>query len=841
MLFSRRRKARPVKPSRRPRLGQGLHFEALEDRNLLAVGLLHDVAPNAGNSNAERYVQLGNLTFFTANDNTNGVELWMTDGTDAGTEMLMDIAPGAPSSSPEELTVFDGKLYFTANDQVHGRELWVTDGTVPGTQLVIDIDNIASSSPDYLTVVGDELMFSAYDPTNGDELWRFDGTTASMVSDLRPGSFGSTPDYLTEVDGTLFFSANNADSIGRELWRYDAVNGIQLVRNIADLSFESGNPQELTAVGDLLFFTAVGPSDNYFGRELYVSDGTTNGTYMVQDINPGVADSTPLYLHDANGELWFSATTAAAGRELWRSDGTSPNTEIVNDYTPGSGGSNPISMVYQTAGVFVHYDTYNYIVYFPDSGPVEYRGNNLYLGSPLVAGDGYLYFSRANAGFNYELWQINTTTRAVTLLQEINPSAGSYPTALTFLNGSLYFTANDGTNGQEPWLATFNPVVSISGLPGSNTGPEGTAINVSANITGPGAGGPYTYAWSVTKQGAGSPFATGTSSSFSFTPDDNGTYDLSLTVTDSADQDGIAQQALTITNAVPTATIVGAPTASNVANQINLTSSVTDPGALDTTFTYAWTVMVGGNQVASGALSTFSFIPEIPGSYDVSLSVTDDDTGNDTDQATITITYTTNQNIVAKLYQDLLGRAPEFDGLLYWATQLNNGYLPGQMLGAIKSSYEYRAQRVEAVYQQYLGRSADSGAIPYWAAFIDERSELDFQLAILTSDEYRNAAGSDAQYIQALYQDILGRPADSGGETFWLDVLDGPNGPAQVVMGLLTSRESYASLLDDAYLQFLGRHVDPASETYWLDQLSSGEITFDGLYAKIVNSPEYMA
>ncbi len=421
------------------------------------------------------------------------------------------------------------------------------------------------------------------------------------------------------------------------MWKYDAINGISLVRNIADLSFESGNPQELTAVGNKLYFTAVGPSDNYFGRELYVTDGTTNGTYMVQDINPGVADSTPLYLTDINGELWFSATTASAGRELWKSDGTSPNTEIVNDYTPGSGGSNPISMVYQTAGVFVHYDTYNYIVYFPDSGPVEYRGNNIYLGSELVAGDGFLYFSRANAGFNYELWQINTTTRAVTLLQEINPSTGSDPSNLAYLNGGLYFTADDGTNGNEPWLASFNPVVSINGLPNGNTGPEGTAINVSANITSPGSGGPYTYAWSVTKQGAGLPFATGSDSTFSFTPDDNGTYNLSLTVTDSATEQGTAAQAIVVTNVAPTVTIVGAPTSSNVGTQIDLTSSVTDPGALDTTFTYSWVIMQGSTQIDTGTSSTISFTPSAIGTYDVTFTATDDDNAGDSDTASITV------------------------------------------------------------------------------------------------------------------------------------------------------------------------------------------------------------
>ncbi len=836
---SKSRRASTIRRGSLNKLGRQLRCEPLEERTLLAVTMLHDVAPNSGNSNAADYIQLGNLTFFVANDNSHGLELWKTDGSSQGTEMVMDIAPGAPSSAPEQLTVFQNKLYFTVNDQVHGRELWVTDGTAPNTQLVIDIDTIASSSPDYLTVVGNELLFSAYDATHGTELWKFNGTTASLVQDLRPGSFGSTPEYLTNVDGTLFFSANNTDAIGRELWRYDSVNGAALVRNIADLSFESGNPQELTAVGDKLFFTAVGPSDNYFGRELYVSDGSSSGTVMVQDINPGVADSTPMYLHDVNGELWFSANTAAAGRELWRSDGTSPGTGIVNDYTPGSGGSNPISMVYQTAGVFVHYDTYNYIIYFPDSGPVEYRGNNLYPGTQFVGGNGYLYFSRANSGFNYELWQINTTTRAVTLVQEINPSAGSYPSALAYLDGALYFTANDGTNGAEPWTLTFAPVVSISGLPGGNTGPEGTAINVSANITSPGSGGPYTYAWSVTKQGAGSAFATGTSSTFAFTPDDNGTYNLSLTVTDSAMQDGVANQALTITNAVPTATIVGAPTNSSVGTQISMTSTVTDPGALDTTFTYAWTVERNSVQVASGTSSTIAFTPALEGTYDVTFTATDDDTGADNDQKSIVVAYTATQDHVVRLYDDLLGRVPDLAGLQYWTAILNGGASRGDMARAIMASSEYRNLRIDALYQQYLGRSAESGALIYWINYFHNGgTELDFKNGLLGSAEYQSLHASDTLFVQALYTDILGRSADNGGENFWVQALP-TSGHAGVASALLRSPESYRRLINDAYQTFLGRPVDNDGADFWLGQLSSGAITFTDLFAKIADSTEY--
>jgi hypothetical protein len=384
-------------------------------------------------------------------------------------------------------------------------------------------------------------------------------------------------------------------------------------------------------------------------------------------------------------------------------------------------------------------------------------------------------------------------------------------------------------------------VVSINGLPGSNTGPEGTQINVSANITGPGAGGPYTYAWSVTKQGAGSPFATGTSSSFSFTPDDNGTYNLSLTVTDSATQQGVAQQALTITNANPTATIVGAPANSDVGTLVSLTSNVTDPGALDTTFTYSWTVMLGSTQIATGSNSTFSFTPETEGTYDVTFTATDDDTGNDSDIKVIQVEYTQTQGIIAKIYQALVDRLPDFAGLQYWTALITGGLTPSFVTRGVMNSLEYRQIRIEDLYQQYLVRSAETGALLFWSNYLaNGGTELGLKTSLLVSGEYRGHYGNDTAYVESLYTNILGRSADSGGTTFWLDVLNSPTGGAStVVQALLLSSESYRRLTDGVYQTMLNRSVDNGGADYWVTRLISGELTLNGLFEKISNSVEF--
>ena len=61
--------------------------------------------------------------FFTATDG-KGTELWKTDGTEQGTNMVRDINPDGNSSSPLELKELNGRLYFFADDGVSGYEVW---------------------------------------------------------------------------------------------------------------------------------------------------------------------------------------------------------------------------------------------------------------------------------------------------------------------------------------------------------------------------------------------------------------------------------------------------------------------------------------------------------------------------------------------------------------------------------------------------------------------------------------------------------------------------------------------------------------------------------------------
>jgi ELWxxDGT repeat protein len=119
-----------------------------------------------------QFTAVGGTLFFRAWDAAHGVELWKTDGTQAGTALVLDAVPGPDSSDPLELKAAGGRLWFSARDGLHGRELWTSDGTAAGTRRVEDLaPGPSSSSPGRLTVAGDHLFFAADDGVTGRELW----------------------------------------------------------------------------------------------------------------------------------------------------------------------------------------------------------------------------------------------------------------------------------------------------------------------------------------------------------------------------------------------------------------------------------------------------------------------------------------------------------------------------------------------------------------------------------------------------------------------------------------------------------------------------------------------
>lgn len=182
-------------------------------------------------------IAIGNKFFFTAYTTANGFEMWQSDGTTAGTTLFKDIIAGAGSGYPIFLKAYNfdyvsgtatnplfqgNKFFFAANTVAAGTELWVCDGTVAGTKLVKDIragsqDGLIEPSYFYTTTA---LYFAADNGTNGNELWKTDGTLAgtSLVFDINPGLPSSDINMGFVVNKKLVFGATNGDAIATDLY-----------------------------------------------------------------------------------------------------------------------------------------------------------------------------------------------------------------------------------------------------------------------------------------------------------------------------------------------------------------------------------------------------------------------------------------------------------------------------------------------------------------------------------------------------------------------------------------------------------------------------------------------
>ncbi|QGJ68613.1 Hypothetical protein PBC10988_2740 [Planctomycetales bacterium 10988] len=437
-----------------------LQLEVLEDRHLLsAEPILLDINQIGSSSNPDELTEVNGFIFFSALDGQTGRELWKSDGTEAGTQLVKNIRLDG-SSSPEYLTNVNGIFYFRANDGSSGSELWRSDGTEAGTQLVKDIrSGEDGSAPRELKNIDGTLFFLANDRATGYELWKSDGTEAGtqLVKDILSGGLSSTPRELTNVDGTLFFRANDG-SVGEELWKSDGTEaGTQLVKDIRSGWRKSSVPRYLANMNGTLFFRA---DDGSTGEELWRSDGSEAGTQLVKDIRSGGNDSTPRYLTNVNGTLFFSTHDSSTGRELWRSDGTEVGTQLVKDIRSGSGSSPKVLMNMNGTLFFRANNGSTGDELWRSDGTEEgtllvkdiWAGNSQSSPYYLTNVNGTLFFRAREDSTGIELWMSDGTEAGTQLVKDIWTGNDFYgPHSLTNVNGTLLFVANSETTGTELW------------------------------------------------------------------------------------------------------------------------------------------------------------------------------------------------------------------------------------------------------------------------------------------------------------------------------------------------------------------------------------------------------
>ena len=362
-----------------------------------------------------------------------------------------------PPRPYSRFTNVNGTLYFTDHDSINGEALWKIDRN-ENAVLVKNIKPGANSSYSYgdssnLTNVNGTLYFNATDATNGAELWKIDSSgNPVLVKDINPGADSSSPYDLTNVNGTLYFNATNATN-GAELWQIDSTGNAVLVEGI-NPGAVSSFLYDLTNINGTLYFNATDATN---GRELWKIDSSGNPV-LVEDINPGADSSSPYDLTNVNGTLYFNATNATNGAELWKIDSTG-NAVLVEDINPGADSSSPYNLT-----------NVNGTLYFTASDTTAET-------DPLE-----MYNPYNDPNTEKELWKIDSTGNAV-LVEDINPSADfSDPRSLTNVNGTLYFTAYNDTNGRELWKidSIGNPVL----VKDINPGTQSSYLSDLTNVNG---------------------------------------------------------------------------------------------------------------------------------------------------------------------------------------------------------------------------------------------------------------------------------------------------------------------------------------------------------------------
>ena len=269
--------------------------------------------------------------------------MWKYSPSDGQSELMTNA-----SAIQNSIVSLDDEVYF-----IHDKEIWRTDGTLEGTKriahannlwpfwedefwhqrLVLAGEHIYAVAPfanlwsnsqrlKYLAAgvvtignAGDQAYFISRNRGTSDlfGLWATEGFEASNVE---LAAFSSSASNASEqrfsnlhaFEGNLYFGENGM------LWKYDT-ESIELV--ILKEFTQEWTPSYFANAGGKLFFAAGTAAT---GRELWVTDGTTEGTVLAADIRPGKSGSNPTELTATETELFFAADDGVTGNELWKID-----------------------------------------------------------------------------------------------------------------------------------------------------------------------------------------------------------------------------------------------------------------------------------------------------------------------------------------------------------------------------------------------------------------------------------------------------------------------------------------------------------------------------------------
>lgn len=393
--------------------------------------LLHDrmfTVYNQGTNDAARkkIVVHNNNLYFAFSDPQHGAELWKSDGTKAGTNMLLDITSGTGSAAPMNFAVANSYVFFTVLN-AGKQDLWRTDGTTGGTIKLRD--SVATGNNlRCMNVVNNKLYFiSNNSNTATNYVWQSDGTVAgtSIVAQA-PGSFIYS--YLMKQGNNVIYYLTPATG----LVKYDGTSPTQLSTTIRPYT-PYGRSNGWADVNGTLFFSVLNTGGTGY-YSIWKTDGTTAGTVKVKD-----TISSFNYLN-ANGTLYFAGNDSSGnGMELWKSNGTTAGTVRLSNFNTSAlfGGDGITDLLTEYAMTVQN----GKVLLSAFNGTLT-AGQAAYPNTVLAASDG-------------------TTSGTVLLSPTFTATYDSYPSERIVWNNALYFSAFNHTHGYEFWKTDGTPAGTV--------------------------------------------------------------------------------------------------------------------------------------------------------------------------------------------------------------------------------------------------------------------------------------------------------------------------------------------------------------------------------------------
>ena len=409
---------------------------------------------NLGNS---PFAVLNNYVYYNANDGIHGIELWKSNGTTAGTKMVKDIIPGEAGSAPSTIVSMKGNIYFIAYTPEEGNRIWKSDGTSAATKMLTYPSNCYPIS---LVNVNGVLYIIDVNMSNEWEIWKSDGTDAGTTFGVNLTALGATNVfYMTAANNLLYFTAeNNITYSNNELWRTDGTSaGTFMLKDIDPDPYGEG-PIHLTAYKNKIFFFEKDGTHTY----LWLSDGTTAGTTYASvsnqvgptNINGSVNDRLPLTV--AGNSMYFEGISSTNTWGIYKYSDVSGTSlvEIVNANQPDR---IPISYLGTTA-YFIMYnvnavpqlwaanDATNFVSY------VTNLPSNSSSITEFTNCSNLIFFNITTVSEGKEVWSTDGTSANTHLVKDINAGKLSSNAAyFTRCNNKTFFSANTLANGYELW------------------------------------------------------------------------------------------------------------------------------------------------------------------------------------------------------------------------------------------------------------------------------------------------------------------------------------------------------------------------------------------------------